>query len=165
MMLKRSIFNFYFSFFFLMHQCTQLLNLHNYVWKHHECWWKQPYKDCKSPKRQVKTGPWTHASYSKNGQKTMQSRFTSAKQQVCTCITLFRTFYHYHDTATTQNFLNCFMFYIFVSVWMTQDKNFLFVSLNLVYMYSPRDFNERKACQRLANCRRWWLLKRCKFTS
>ena len=25
----------------------------------------------------------------------------------------------------------CFMFYIFVSVWMTRDKNFLFVSLNL----------------------------------
>ena len=68
-------------------------------------------------------------------------------------------------TATTQNFLNCFMFYIFVSVWMTQDKNFLFVSLNLVYMYSPRDFNERKACQRLANCTWWWLLKWCKFTS
>ena len=167
MMLKRSIFNFYFSFFFLMLHCTQLLNLHNYVCKHHECWWKQQYKDHrKSPKGQVKTGPWTHASYSKNGEKTnIQCRFTLGKQQVCTCITLFRTFYRYHYTATTQNFLNCFMFYIFVSVWMTQDKNFLFVSLNLVYMYSPWDFNERKACQRLANCTWWWLLKWCKFTS
>ena len=74
-------------------------------------------KDCKSPKGQVKTGPWTHASYSKNGEKTnIQCRFTLGKQQVCTCITLFRTFYRYHYTATTQNFLNCFMFYIFVSV-------------------------------------------------
>ena len=144
---------------------AQNYNLRNYVYKHHECWWRQQYKDCKSPKGQVNTGPWTHLSYNKNGEKTRQCRFTLGKQQVCTCITLFRTFYHYHYTATTQNFLNCFMFYIFLSVWMTQDKNFVFVSLNLVYMYSPWDFNERKACQHLANCTRWWLLKQCKFTS
>ena len=156
MMLKRSIFNFYFSFFFLMHQCTQLLNLHNYVWKHHECWWKQPYKDCKSPKRQVKTGPWTHASYSKNGEKTnIQCRFTLGKQQVCTCITLFCTLflslslYSYHTKLP-----KLFHVYIFVSVWMTQHKNFVFVSLTLVYIYSHWDFNERKACQHLANCTR-----------
>ena len=126
---------------------------------------KQQYKDCKSPKGQVKTGPWTHASYSKNGEKTMQCRFTLGTQQVCSCITLFHTFYRYHYTATTQNFLNCFMFYIFVSVWMTQHKNFVVVSLTLVYMYSPWDFKERKACQCLANFTRWWLLKQCKFTS
>ena len=95
----------------------------------------------------------------------MQCRFTLGTQQVCTCITLFHTFYRYHYTATTQNFLNCFMFYIFVSVWMTQHKNVVFVSLTLVYIYSHWDFNERKACQHLANCTRWWLLKQCKFTS
>ena len=172
MMLKRSIFIFYFSFFFLMLHCTQLLNLHNYVCKHHECWWKQQYKNHrKSPKGQVKTGPsWTHASYSKNGEKTnIQCRFTfNRKQQVCTCITLFRTFYRYHYTATTQNFLNCFMFYIFVSVHMNDTRQKFcccFSELTVVYMYSPWDFNERKACQCLANFTRWWLLKQCKFTS
>ena len=136
MMLKRSIFNFYFSFFFLMLHCTQLLNLHNYVCKHHECWWKQQYKDHrKSPKGQVKTGPsWTHASYSKNGEKTnIQCRFTLGKQQVCTCITLFRTFYRYHYTATTQNFLNCFMFYLFgVCMNDTRQKfSFCFSELSI----------------------------------
>ena len=74
---------------------VQNYNLHNYVCKHQECWWKQQYKDCKSPKGQVKTGPsWTHASYSKNGEKTnIQCRFTLGKQQVCTCITLFCTLF------------------------------------------------------------------------
>ena len=43
----------------------------------------------------VQTGPWTHASYSKNGEKTIQCRpvyisVTTSLQ----CITLFRTFYH-----------------------------------------------------------------------
>ena len=115
-----------------MLHCTQLLNLHNYVCKHHECWWKQQYKDhSKSPKGQVKTGPsWTHASYSKNGEKTnIQCRFTLGKQQVCTCITLFCTLflllslYSYHTKLpklfhvlhfcvcmndTTQKFCFCF---------------------------------------------------------
>ena len=44
-------------------------------------------------------------------------------------------------------------------------QKFSFCFSELRYMYSPWDFNQRKACQHLANCTRWWLLKQCKFTS
>ena len=55
-------------------------NFYFYVHKHHECRLKQQYNDCKSPKGQVKTGPsWTHARYSKNGEKAIQCRLRLGK--------------------------------------------------------------------------------------
>ena len=50
-------------------------NFYSSVHKHRECRLNQQYKGCKSPKGQVQTGPWTHASYSKNGEKAIQWRF------------------------------------------------------------------------------------------
>ena len=59
----------------------------------------------------VQTGPWTHASYSKNGEKTIQCRFTLANNKFGMYHTFsYINFYHYHYTTTTQNFPNCFIF-------------------------------------------------------
>ena len=160
----------------MLYNIVHNYNLHNYVCKHHKCWWKQQYKDCKSLKEQVKTEPWTHASYmyNKNGEKTMQCRFTLGKQQVCTCITLFHTFYCYHYTCnymypTKLPKIIVWRFtLLWLYIWTTQDKNFLFVSLNLdtctctVLEISTR---EKLVNMHLANCTKWWFLKQNKFTS
>ena len=64
----------------------------------------------------MKTGPWTHASYSKNGEKAIQCRFRLAKQQVCTTYVTFSlpSLHDYHVK-------------LFHGLWMTQCRDFLFL--------------------------------------
>ena len=64
----------------------------------------------------MKTGPWTHASYSKNGEKAIQCGFRLAKQQVCTTYLTFSlpSLHDYHVK-------------LFHVLWMTQYKDFLFL--------------------------------------
>ena len=143
---KRSIFNFYFLFYFLMlYYIVHNYNLHNYVYKHHKCWWKQQYKGCKSLKEQVKTGPWTYASYSKNGEKAMQCRFTLGKQQVCTYYHTFSyilslSLYNYMYHTKLPKLFHVLHFCVCMND-TRQKFSFCFSELRYMYMYSPWDFN------------------------
>ena len=75
--------------------------------------------------------------------------FRLAKQQLFTCITLFRTFLsnslHDHDVKVP-NFTFCW------GRW-TQDNDFLFLFLN--FDTSLLEFNSRTNCQLLTNWTRW----------
>ena len=71
----RSIFDLYIFFFFFLMFYWMNYNFYSSVHKHRECRLNQQYKGCKSPKGQLQTGPWTHVSYSKNGEKAIQWRF------------------------------------------------------------------------------------------
>ena len=71
----RSIFDLYFFFFFFLMFYWMNYNFYSSVHEHCECPLNQQYKGCKSPKGQVQTGPWTHSSYSKNGEKAIQWGF------------------------------------------------------------------------------------------
>ena len=74
--------------------------------------------------------------------------FRLAKQQLCTCITLFCTFCCRHCTTTTWNCLNS----CFVKDRNTrQQLSFSFPEL----WYSLLEFNSRKICQHLMNWTSW----------
>ena len=81
-------------------------------------------------------------------ERQKSKRFRLAKQQLCTCITLFCTFLCRHCTATTWKFL--------ISPFVEdmnkgQRLSFSFPDL----WYSLLEFNSRKICQHLTNWTSW----------
>ena len=81
-------------------------------------------------------------------ERQKSSRFRLAKQQICTCITLFSTFLCRHCTTTTWNFL----FSRFVEDVNTRQRpSFSFTELR----YSLLEFNSRKICHYLTNWTAW----------
>ena len=84
----------------------------------------------------------------KNGKKAIGLYL--AKQQLCTCITLFCTFLCRRCTTTTWKCLisRC------VEDVNTRDKDFLFL-WDPELRYSLLEFNSRKICQHLTNWTSW----------
>ena len=74
----------------------------------------------------MKTGPWTHASYSKNGEKAIQCGFRLAKQQVCTTYLTFSlpSLHDYHMK-------------LFHVLWMTQYEWIFFFYLSELLAARP----------------------------
>ena len=78
-----------------------------------------------------------------NGIK-LSNRFRLAKQQLCTCITLFCTFLCRHCTTTTWK---CLIERFVEDVYTRQRLSSSFSELR----YSLLEFNSRKNCQHLTN--------------
>ena len=78
------------------------------------------------------------------------SRFRLAKQQLCTCITLFCTLLWRHCTTTTWNFL---IPPFLGNVNTVRRLSFSFSELR--YTYSLLESNSRKNCQNLMDWTRW----------
>ena len=72
------------------------------------------------------------------------NRFRQAKQQLCTCITLFFTFLCRRCTTTTWN---CLISRFVEDGNTRQQLSFSFPKL----WYSPLEFNSKKICQHLTN--------------
>ena len=81
-------------------------------------------------------------------ERQKRNRYTLAKQQLCTCITLFCTFVCRHCTTTTWKSSK---FYVFWRMW-TQESDFLspFLNFHTVFWNS----SPGKNCQ-IANRTRW----------
>ena len=81
-------------------------------------------------------------------ERRKSNRFRLAKQQLCTCITLFCTFLCRHCTTTTWKCLIS-RFVENTNTW--QQLYFSFAKL----WYSLLEFNSRKNCKHLTNWTRW----------
>ena len=82
-----------------------------------------------------------------------KARFRLAKQQLCTCITLFCTFLCRHCTTTTWK---CLISRLVEDVNTKQRLCFSFPELR----YPLSEFNSRKHCQHLTNWTWWWIIVR-----
>ena len=81
-------------------------------------------------------------------ERQKSNRFRLAKQQLCTCITLFCTFLCRHCTTTTWK---CLISRFVENANTRQQLYFSFAEL----WYSLLEFNSRKNCQHLTNWTRW----------
>ena len=81
-------------------------------------------------------------------ERQKSNRFRLAKQQLCTCITLFCTFLSRRCTTTTWK---CLISRFVEDGNTRQQLSFSFPEL----WYSPLEFNSRKICQHLANWTSW----------
>ena len=84
-------------------------------------------------------------------ERQKSNRFRSARQELCTCITLFCTFLCRRCTSTTWKYLNS----RFVEDGNTsQQLSFYFPKL----WFSPLEFDSKDICQHLTN---WTRQKKC----
>ena len=81
-------------------------------------------------------------------ERQKSNRFKLAKQQLCTCITLFCTFLCRHCTTTTWK---CLISRFVENANTRQQLYFSFAKL----WYSLSEFNSRKNCKHLTNWTRW----------
>ena len=92
------------------------------------------------------------------------NRFIYAKQQLCTCITIFCTFLSRRCTTATWNVLILHVSRALWSRW-TQHKTFLFlfIHLNTVLSdFTPEYFTTFDKWNKIEWD--WWSVKQCKFT-
>ena len=82
-------------------------------------------------------------------ERQKSNRFRLAKQQLCTCITLFCTFLYRHFTTTTWKYL------ISRFVENVNTRPQLYFSFSELRYRSLLEFNSRKNCQHLTNWTRW----------
>ena len=81
-------------------------------------------------------------------ERQKSNRFRQAKQQLCTCITLFCTFLCRRCTTTTWNYL--------ISRFVEDGNKRKQFSFSLPELWcSPLQFNYSKICQHLTNETRW----------
>ena len=99
----------------------------------------------KSSSLKMATGGETNMFY-QNRKKSNRCRL--AKQQLCTCITLFCTFLCRHCTTTTWK---CLISRFVENANTRQQLYFSFAEL----WYSLLEFNSRKNCQHLTNWTSW----------
>ena len=84
----------------------------------------------------------------RQGERQKRNGFRSAKQQLCTCITLFCTFLCRHCTTTTWKCL--------ISRFVEDGNTRQQLSFSLPELWnSPLEINSKKTCQPVTNWTRW----------
>ena len=81
-------------------------------------------------------------------ERKKRNRFRQAKQQLCTCITFFCTFFCLRCATATWNCL--------ISRFVEDGNKRQHLSFSFPELWcSPLEFNSKKLCQRLTNLTRW----------